>query len=477
MSPAEQQRLLLEAIASRSLRSFRLPEHCFKQQLDWIMDPARFKTAVCSRRAGKSIGCALDMLATAESKPGAAVLYLTLTRLQAKRIIWGPLKEMNERHGFGGHANESELSMRMRNGSVIYLAGAKDAQSVSKYLGFPLIKVFIDEAQSFRPYLETLVDDVLGPTLWDYRGTCTLLGTPAPVPTGYFYERSQSKKWSNHHWTMFDNPHIKLKSGREPMELVLEDCERMEVTIDHPRIQRNCFGLWVVDSDSLVLHYSASKNDFDQEPLSLRWENVISVDLGFEDADAIGVLGWPEEQRAVYLREEIVVRKQGITELAEQLTALVERYKPLALVMDTGGLGKKIAEELRKRYSLPIKAAEKVRKFENLEILDDAMRLGQLKARRSSVFAHDCNLVEWDKEKTTPERKVISDRFHSDAMDMVLYGFRECYHWLHQAPKAKPRYGTPEWYQKEADDMEEAAAAKLEHDDSDPGLWEVSGWN
>jgi hypothetical protein len=126
--------------------------------------------------------------------------------------------------------------------------------------------------------------------------------------------------------------------------------------------------------------------------------------------------------------------------------------------MDTGGLGKKIAVEMQRRYSLPIVAAEKDRKFENIELLNDAMRTGRFFAKSDTRFAEDCSYVEWDRDS---ERLKISDRYHSDICDAVLYGFRECFHWLSTEEPKKIEYQTPEWYQREQEEMERAALNAL----------------
>lgn len=39
---------------------------------------------------------------------------------------------------------------------------------------------------------------------------------------------------------------------------------------------------------------------------------------------------------------------------------------------------------------------------------------------------------------------MVSDRFHSDIADAVLYAFRESLHWLHKEPEKKPELGTSE---------------------------------
>ena len=232
----------------------------------------------------------------------------------------------------------------------------------------------------------------------------------------------------------------------------------------------------MTDSDSLVLHWTEA-NDYDEVPKSNHWEYVIGVDVGFEDADAIAVIGWRKEAPNAYLVAEHIASHQGITELALRIESLIKRYNPMSVVMDTGGLGKKIAEELRKRYALPIKAAEKTRKFEYLELLDDALRQRSFFAKKSSRFKDDSFLLEWDKDKSNGDRRVVSDAYHSDIIDAVLYGFREAMQWTYKEPAIPaPKYGTNEWFRQEIEEMERAALAPLTKDESDPANWTISDW-
>ncbi len=464
-------RLALQELEKRRRTSFDLKAFCFPEQLAFIQDPARFKIADCSRRAGKTVGIAADLINTAQMFPKLASLYITLSRLNAKRILWRDLCAINSEHGLGFKTNESELTMTAPNGHIIYLSGAKDKTEIEKYRGFPLKKIYIDEAQSFRPYIAELVDDVLAKSLYDYNGSLSLTGTPPPIPVGYFHDCVNNPQWSRHSWTMFQNPWIKAKSGREPMDLALEDCKRMGVSLDDPRIQRECFGKWSIDHTSLVFKYDEGRDHYDALPEARRWEYVIGVDLGFDDADAIAVVGWAEHAPQAYLIHEDVARKQGITELAAKLERLIRQYNPVAVVLDTGGLGKKIAEEIRKRYSLPIRAAEKARKFEYIELLNDAMRTARFFAKRDSVFAQDARLVEFDRDKSNGDRMVISEAYHSDICDAVLYAFRESQHWLHEPAIVLPKVGSKEWQAAQETaiivDLEQA----LRHDKDDPNEW------
>jgi len=464
----------IETLHRRKKNQFVVDESCFKEQIDFIDDETSFATACCSRRAGKTVACAVDLTREAIRKPGRVNVYITLSRSNAKKIIWPELIDLNRRYNLGGIPNETELSMRYPGNSFVYCSGAKDKTQIENFRGQALNKVYIDESQAFRNYLQEMIDDVLSKTLYDYDGKLRLIGTPGPVPAGYFYECCHSKEWNHHAWTMFQNPYLEKKSGKSPYIIMQKELERRGITVDHPSIQRECFGRWVVDPNSLVFRYDKSLNDFKEVPsIDVSWEYVIGVDIGFEDADAIAVIGWNPKIKESYLVEEIVQTKQGITELANSLEKLIAKYNPLRVVMDTGGLGKKIAEEIQRRYSLPITAAEKTRKFEFIELLNDALRTKRFFAKSIGRFAQDSQLVEWDKDS---EKLKISDSYHSDITDAVLYGFRESLHWTFMPEPIQPKENSEEWFKKQTEMMENELIKQL-NDKKDEDIWGDSGNN
>jgi len=440
-----EQLLAAAAAAKRPPVAFDLAKVCFSRQLPFVAETTRQVTAVCTRRAGKTYGCAAKLIDVARSKPGCVALYITLSRLNAKRLIWSVLKELNSVYGLGGLALEAELCLALPNGSRIYLSGAIDEGEIEKFRGLALGIVIIDEAQSFPSYLERLVDEVLAPALMDYAGQLVLVGTPGPVPVGYFFKCTTNAQWAHHQWTVFDNPHIQRKSGFTPQQLLEQELKRRGIAADDAIIQREWFARWVLDMNALVFRFDAAKN----ARAPRQHENhVVGVDFGFHDADAIAVLGWSKSSPEIDLVYEWVGAKQGVTPLMAQVKLACERYKPLAVVADTGGLGKKIAEEIQSRTRIPIEAADKQRKLEHIELLNDAMRTQRLFAPADSRFAQDCMLVEWNRED--PEKPKISERFHSDICDAVLYSYRRALHWLYTpAPKPEPAVNTPEWFERQ----------------------------
>lgn len=467
-----------EIIIEHILRSteFRLERFLFNKQLSFVQDPTPFKTAVCSRRAGKTIACAAHLIDTCLKNPDTVSLYITLSRNNAKKIVWREIERLNVIYGLKGVPDQTELSMSFPNKSILYLSGAKDKSEIQKFRGLPIKLAYVDEAQSFRPYLQELLDDIVAPALMDYAGTMCLIGTPGPIPAGYFYDCSMKlEAWSKHAWTFWDNPFIASKSGQTHQQLLERELKRRGVTADDPSIQREWFGRWAFDSDSLLIRYQPDKNDYQTLP-NRKWNYILGIDLGYDDADALVVLAWSESSRDTYLVHEVISEKQGLTELVDQIQELQRRYDIAKMVIDEGGLGKKIAEEIRRRKHIPVQPADKARKMENVAFLNDALRRGDFKAKKTSRFAQDSYLLEIDKEKTTPDRIRVKDSFHSDVIDAALYAFRESPAYTYQEPVVRAPVHTPEWQKEEEDLMEEAALehfTRLQDEENEAKNW---GW-
>lgn len=448
--------------AKSAAPTFMVQDYLFPKQAAFVLDPSPNKVAVCSRRSGKTTACAADLVAIASQNEGVVCLYITLSRNNAKKILWPELKKINRVYKLDGILNLSELSITFPNNSVIYLSGAKDASEIEKFRGMAIKLCYIDECQSFRVFIKELIDDVLAPALMDYAGTLCLIGTPGPTPSGYFYAcAEEGSTWSKHAWSFWDNPFIVEKSKSTHQQMIDRELTRRGVLISDASVQREWFGRWVLDSDSLLLHYKKEVNHYDTLPLG-KYNYIMGIDLGYEDADAIAVLAWNDDSPTTYLVEEMLVRKQGLTELSEQIQKLQKKYDISKMMIDEGGLGKKLAEEMRRRHGIPVEAADKVRKMENVAFLNDALRTGRFKAKATSSFAQDTFLVEIDRDKSTPDKIKVSNKYHSDIIDAVLYGFKESPTYSYQAAPKKPKVGTREWAEAQQSEMWDQAKEHFE---------------
>jgi len=429
----------------------------YPQQHFFVTDPADRLVALCTRRAGKTTGVALRLIRAMLTYPHTRSRYIALTFDSAHEIMWPVLLDLDKRFQLRSIFTESNLTMKLPNGSSLRLFGADMKNFINRLKGVKCPAIAIDEAQDFGPHLESLIYDVLEPSLADFKGSwLSLTGTPGPFPRGLFYEMSEQKKYgySVHRWSLFQNPYLP-----DPRGFVEKIKTKRGLTDEHPTIQREYYGKWVLDVESLLIQYEEARNTFSDLPESTEWHYILGVDIGHKDSDAIAVIAYSDKSKTAYLVEELITARQDLSELERQLNTLIEKYHPHSIIMDEGGLGKKIGEEFRRRKGIAVEAADKSRKMENVALLNDALRCGTFKARSTSRFVSDSYQVQIDYDRSTPDRLVVKSGFHSDIIDAVLYAFKKCPSWSYQEPPPVLKPGSQPWIDREVSDLEASAEA------------------
>lgn len=453
ISPKSAKKELVRRELAAASRPILLPGN-FPAQNKFIEDPNRYIVAQCSRRAGKSNGLALRFFRTLEKYPRSACIYLSMTRESAKSIMWPVLQDLNEAYKLGCTFTESKLEMQHPNGARLKLYGADMSNFIKRLKGQKSPGIAIDEAQDFGPHLESLINDVLTPMMTDYADSwLAVTGTPGPVPQGYFYDITQGRKYGYnfHAWTLLDNPHLP-----NPEEFIRDLKQKREWEDTHPTLLREWQNHWVLDVQSLWIQYNAKVGHYESLPVlesNTKYHYILGIDWGFKDSDALAVVAYSDVSNVTYLVEEVVTPRQGVTELINQVQELRKKYDITKIVMDEGGGGKKMAEEMRRRHSIPVEPAEKARKQETVEFLNDALRTGLFLARPTSRFVTDSYLVQIDWERSRPDKIVVKKYPHSDIIDAVIYAFKCSPAYAYEKPIEPPKIGTKEWADKQTDDM------------------------
>lgn len=469
----------------------------FGPQRAFIEDDSRLSAAICGRRAGKTEAMALKAIRTATLVPDSLVLYITLSRPSAKRIIWPLLLKWDRRLELGAKFNHAELTMTLKNRSRIMLGGANDEAEIERYRGIATPLVILDEAQAFRSFLPVLVNEILGPATLDYRGQICLIGTPNASCTGYFHDATVGKIkdpetgepiFNTHHWTSYDNPFLDPdyrggKHDNEPLaleraETVIEDLRRrMGWKVDEPRYQREWLGRWVKDEEGLVFRirpYNLIPSLPDGD-----WRFVLGMDIGYVDATAFVIMAY-DERKAQAVVVGSFQRSQMIpSAICAEVDRLNDQWDFERIVVDPGGGGKLIIEEMRQRWGITAEVAQKRGKHAYIELLNGDLSANavQVIEGNNEDLIHDCNILQWDYTRAKRgnlhdgEKLRIDDRTPDHLTDAFLYAFRECKQFLYDPEEAAPKAGTPEWFQAQEDELWEQSLKKALGEDSEEPFW------
>jgi hypothetical protein len=127
--------------------------------------------------------------------------------------------------------NEVELSITLKNGSIIELKGAENPDALR---GVKLRGLVIDEIASIRNW-DWLWSEVLRPTLTDYSAPALFISTPKGFNHFYdLYNHGQQNEGDYRSWrfTSYDNPYISKEEIDNAKQELTEDTFQQEYMAD-----------------------------------------------------------------------------------------------------------------------------------------------------------------------------------------------------------------------------------------------------
>ena len=451
-------------------RTFRFRDDLFGEQLDFIDHPGKLKVACCSRRAGKSTAAAMYLIEQCLRHPESLCVYLATSRMAAKRILWLLLKQLGRKYDLKIRYQNTDLIAHFPNGSRIELHGCSDAGDLDRLRGNKFRLVVIDEAGHFGKILDELVQETIEPGCLDLDGIIALIGTPSPRTAGLFYEafHTPSMGYEKFHWTLHDNPYLN-GNGRSTKKWLEDRMRQTGMKEDSAIYQREWAGRFVQSDDSIVYRYT-QKNFYEELSPEHDWLYIIGCDLGWHDATAYSVIAYSREHPAVFLVDCWSQSKMLPTQIAEKLSELMSEYKATSIQMDTAGAGKSIAEEMKQRFGLPIKAAKKTEKFAAIELLN-----GELASERFFIHKESPIREEWDVLSWDPDFKKEMAAFPNHISDATLYAFREARHYAWRERVTTPQPGTKEYFEWEMDNYWDRASNKIQ--DKNGKSWVETTWS
>jgi len=247
--------------------------------------------------------------------------------------------------------------------------------------------------------------------------------------------------------------------------LDLEAYERSLKQMGPAKYDQLRWGKWIRDGEGLVYKFDPARNRL--AGLHWRkgagWTTVLSHDYGTTNATAWVVLGWLPHDSTLYVLESFKHPGMSPGEAAEVSKRLIERYDPVATIGDLGGLGKGYAEEARRRFHLPIEAAEKTNKRGYIDLLNGDLLSGRVKLLDGNEeLEQEWLQLPWKKTTTAGELKEEAPGFANHCSDAALYGWRRCLAYTEQPATEEPKTGSEEWMRIE----EQRLVGQLEEETS-----------
>lgn len=176
-------------------RWYPLIDHPVQQEL--ITDPIRFKVVPAGRRSGKTERAKRFMAKQMMANPGEPYFIAAPTRNQVKKIYWEDMKLLTMSQLYGRDCvSESELTIRLPNGSSVTLIGLDQPQRIEgTFWSGGIIDEIADVkenawAENISPALDTV-----HPLRPDYRAWCWLIGVPDGL--NHYYEMAEYARTQN----------------------------------------------------------------------------------------------------------------------------------------------------------------------------------------------------------------------------------------------------------------------------------------
>jgi hypothetical protein len=194
-------------------------------QMGYWNSPHRFNTVPAGRRSGKTELAKRKLVHRAmrgTDFPDARFFAAAPTRDQAKRIYWADLKALVPDDWLAGKPSETELIIRLANGSELHILGLDKPERIE---GSPWDGGVLDEYANIRR-------DAWGahirPALADRNGWCDLIGVPEGRNHYYDADRAAraqmlefgtASEWGSFHWVSADIlPTREIEAARRDLD-------------------------------------------------------------------------------------------------------------------------------------------------------------------------------------------------------------------------------------------------------------------
>lgn len=269
-------------------------------------DSNRFRVVVAGRRFGKT-HLSIRELAYHARMPNQEVWYVAPTYRQAKQIVWKKLKHKLQDLKWVQKANESELSIQLRNGSTISLKGADNADSLR---GVGLDFIVLDEFADIDPEAWY---EVLRPTLADKQGKALFIGTPKGIGNWahdiYAMEQESPQQWSSHQYTTIDGGQVNA-----------EEIEQARRDLDEKTFRQEFLATFESYTGRIFYNFDRKQHVKRWEPKGTRDLEIIYIGMDF-NIDPMSAVVFVREGDTLHAIDEIRLFSSNTQETVEEINS------------------------------------------------------------------------------------------------------------------------------------------------------------
>jgi len=279
---------------------------------------SRFRVVAAGRRFGKSF-LSINELAKFSRFPNSKCLYVAPTYRQAKQVIWDELKNRLYAVKWIDKVNESDLNIRLKNGSVIFIRSADNREALR---GAKYNFIVLDECADIH---EETWHQILRPTLSDTQGSALFIGSPKGRNWFYdLYSLSGETDWQSWQFTT-------LEGGNVP----LAEIEAAKRDLDERTFEQEYLSQFV--SYMGVCYYSFTEDNVLPAPSHLSNVTPIHVGMDFNIDPMRAVVCVEDREGNTWCIDEITIYSSNTNEMAQEIK---RRYgnRPVFVYPDATGL-------------------------------------------------------------------------------------------------------------------------------------------
>jgi len=257
----------------------------------------RFRVLISGRRFGKTF-LAIQEMAKFARFPNQRVWYVSPSYRQSKTICWDMLKEMMLRHRWVKRINESDLSLLLKNNTLISLKGADNDQSLR---GVGLNFIVLDEFADIKPQAWY---EVLRPTLSDTLGHALFCSSPKGFNFAYDLYSKQDPEWQSFKYTTLE--------GGQVFESEIEQAKN---DLDERTFQQEYLATFVNYAGIIYYNFDRDKNIIDSYKHKF---NTIHIGQDFNIDPMAGVVSVIENDK-IYIIDEIQIWSSNTNEMIDEI--------------------------------------------------------------------------------------------------------------------------------------------------------------